>query len=131
MPGVTAMMADVGVLDRAEDPQPRLPRVPKDWDFLGSFLQGEKEKKEQKLKEFGERLLSAVVGGVALVAPLLIMTLRQTRVTCLVTTSVFVLIVALLLAWFKGEAKSQDVIGATAAYAAVLVVLVGTSLSSK
>ena len=131
IPGVTAMMADVGVLNQAKDPQPRLPRVPKDWDFSGAFLQSEREKKEKKLKEFGHRLLSAVFGGIALVAPMLIMTLHQTRTTCLVTTSVFVLVVALLLAGFMGDTKSQDVIGATAAYAAVLVVLVSTSLSSN
>lgn len=127
LPGVSAMMADVGVLNQANQSQPRLPRVPQGWDFLGAW----KDRKKRELTDFGKRLLSAVFGGIALVAPMLIMTLQQTRTTCLVPTSVFVLVVALLLALFMGDAKPKDVIGATAAYAAVLVVLVSTSLLSN
>jgi hypothetical protein len=58
---------------------------------------------------------------------MLIMTLHATRLTNLLTTSIFVFVVAIALAWYMKEAESKDVIGATAAYAAVLVVFVGTS----
>ncbi len=49
-----------------------------------------------------------------------------TKLTSLVTTSVFVVAVAIALAYFMKDAQTKDIIGATAAYAAVLVVFVGT-----
>ena len=58
---------------------------------------------------------------------MLIMVLHKTLVTTLLTTSLFVLAVSLTLALFMQDAERKDIIGATAAYAAVLVVFVGTS----
>ena len=53
------------------------------------------------------------------------MTLHSSKVTSLVTMSVFVLAVAVSFAWFMDTAGPKDIIGATTAYAAVLVVFVG------
>ena len=66
----------------------------------------------------------AISVGLALIAPMLIMTLHRSKVTSLVTTSVSVVVVATILAWVMEENK--EIVAATAAYAAVLVVFVGT-----
>lgn len=89
----------------------------------------EAEKKLLRNREisiFRTRLLIAVSAGLALVVPMLVMTLHPSRVTSLVTTSVFVVGVAVVLAWVMDDAQNKDIVGATAAYAAVLVVFVGT-----
>jgi hypothetical protein len=49
----------------------------------------------------------------------------STRLTSLLTTSVFVFVVAIALTWYMQETESKDVIRATAAYAAVLGVYGG------
>jgi VIT1/CCC1 family predicted Fe2+/Mn2+ transporter len=68
----------------------------------------------------------ALFGGLALIAPMLIMRLHSTLITQLVTTSVFVLAVGIVLAWYMRDADKKDILASTAAYAAVLVVFVGT-----
>ena len=69
----------------------------------------------------------ALFGGIVVVGPMLIMVLRRDQTTSLVTTSVFVVAVGLVLAWFMREAERKDILTATAAYAAVLVVFVGAN----
>lgn len=69
----------------------------------------------------------AAFGGLALIRPMLIMTLHPSKVTSLVITVVFATVVAALLAYFFQDATPKDIMGATAAYAAVLVVFVGAS----
>ena len=81
-------------------------------------------------KDFTARMIMALFGGFALVVPMLIMSLHPSRLTNLLTTSLFVFAVAAALAWFMKTAEPKDIIGATAAYAAVLVVFVGTSTTS-
>ena len=54
------------------------------------------------------------------------MSLHQTKLTSLLTTSFFVLVVGIILAWYMKDADKKDILSATAAYAAVLVVFVGT-----
>ena len=83
--------------------------------------------KKQAVKEFAKRLRMALFGGFSLITPMLIMTLHSTKVTQLVTTSVFVLIVGLILACYMKDAREKDIWVVTAAYAAVLVVFVGAS----
>lgn len=100
-------------------------------------------------RKFWDRLAMAVIGGISLVVPMLIMALHRSRVVSLVTTSLAVTLFAVLLAswpllskhfpWEKTIDEptaseetlgSKDVLLATAAYAAVLVVFVGASLST-
>jgi hypothetical protein len=78
-------------------------------------------------KGFLSRLKMALFGGIALIAPMLIMRLHPDQLTELLTTSCFVLAVGIVLAWYMKDANKKDILGATAAYAAVLVVFVGTS----
>lgn len=74
------------------------------------------------------RILAAVFGAIALLVPMLIMTVNHAPVRNLVTTSAAVGIVAVVLA-VSPIATWRDVLGVTAAYAAVLVVFIGTSSS--
>ncbi|KIM96549.1 hypothetical protein OIDMADRAFT_148366 [Oidiodendron maius Zn] len=95
-----------------------------------------KESTEQALREQQERTIwiietrtrfvMAIIGGLMLIIPMLIMTLVPSRLTSILTVSISVLIFSILVA-IASTAKPQEVLGATAAYAAVLVVFVGTS----
>lgn len=91
-----------------------------------------KGQQERALKSaLFERMFMAIFGGVALIGPMLIMTLHPSRNTSLITTSVAVFIFAVLLANGASDSSGKDILGATAAYAAVLVVFVGTSSDSS
>lgn len=68
----------------------------------------------------------ATFGGLTLIVPMLIMVLDQRRVTTLVTTSAFTFAIGLVLAFWMEDAQNKDILAATAAYAAVLVVFVGS-----
>ncbi len=73
------------------------------------------------------RFIFALAGGAALVVPMLIMSLPSTNQTkSLVTVSVAVTLFALLLSTVI-RAGNVDTLVATATYAAVLIVFVGTS----
>lgn len=82
--------------------------------------------RKQRFKEFVKRLRMALFGGCSLITPMLIMSLHKTRGTELITTSVSVLLVGLFLAWWMKDAREKDIWAVTAAYAAVLVVFVGS-----
>ena len=84
--------------------------------------------RERKLEALLNRIKMALFGGVVVVAPMLIMTLHRTLLTTLLTTSLFVLAVGLVLAWSMEDGEPKDILTATAAYAAILVVFVGTTL---
>ncbi|OJJ55048.1 hypothetical protein ASPSYDRAFT_135531 [Aspergillus sydowii CBS 593.65] len=71
------------------------------------------------------RLAMALCGGLALVIPMLIMVLHPSKITNLVTTTCFVLAVAVGLAVFMRSSEPKDIVACTAAYAAVLVVFIG------
>ncbi|GAW14729.1 hypothetical protein ANO14919_041320 [Xylariales sp. No.14919] len=77
------------------------------------------------VKEFSLRFGMSIVGGVALIAPMVIMVLHKTVVTDLVTTSVAVVVVSVLLSIFS-SATPEMLLSTITAYAAVLVVFVGT-----
>ncbi|KAK5219994.1 hypothetical protein LTR72_007525 [Exophiala xenobiotica] len=76
-----------------------------------------------------ERFAMALFGGAALIAPMLIMTLHSSQSTSLITVSLATFLFALAIAIFANDAAGKDVLAATAAYAAVLVVFVGTNAS--
>ena len=88
-----------------------------EWDNEG----GELRKKGLMKLAFG------VAGGLAPIVPMLIMTLHPTQLTALLTTSLFVFTAAVLLSIIMVDADPKDILGITSAYAAVLVVFVGTS----
>lgn len=83
--------------------------------------------KKEEYTAYLERTFMAVMGGTFLVGPMLVMVLHNTRTTSLVTTSICVFLFGLVVSYFLE--KQMDVLSATAAYAAVLVVFVGTNTS--
>lgn len=76
-------------------------------------------------------LQMAYFGSLALIVPMLIMSLHPTLVTTLLTTSLFVFVVSMILAITMSNAEPKDVAGDVAAYTAVLVVFVGTTNSGS
>jgi VIT1/CCC1 family predicted Fe2+/Mn2+ transporter len=72
------------------------------------------------------RFFVALASGASLIVPMVIMTLNKSKTRSLVTTSVAVLLVAIFVS-FGIKAKNSDIIQATVAYAAVLVVFVAVS----
>jgi len=83
----------------------------------------------EKQNAFLERLWMGIFGGIALIGPMLLMVLHRDRNTSIITTSVATVIFAILLALAARGLGGKDVLAATAAYAAVLVVFVGASLA--
>jgi hypothetical protein len=81
----------------------------------------------ERKKAFTGRVAMALFGGVSLIVPKLVMTLHPSRNTSLITTSTATFIFAIALALGASDTAGKDVLAATAAYAAVLVVFVGTS----
>jgi hypothetical protein len=72
------------------------------------------------------RLIIAVLGGAALLVPIIIMTDRIKQKWRLVTVGVAVAIFGLVLS-IGTRATNQEILGASAAYAAVMVVYIGTA----
>lgn len=77
-----------------------------------------------------QRLLMGLFGGIALICPVLVMVLYPSRNTNLITVSIATIVFAFLLAIGASDGTGKDVLAATAAYTAVLVVFFGTSASS-
>ncbi|KAH6668247.1 hypothetical protein B0J14DRAFT_658165 [Halenospora varia] len=75
------------------------------------------------LLSFWNRLTMAIIAGAFLIAPMWIMVLKKDIWIDLKTTTAFVATFGVLMALFLD--KRMDVLGSTAAYAAVLVVFVG------
>ncbi|KAH8646534.1 hypothetical protein BGZ60DRAFT_424204, partial [Tricladium varicosporioides] len=107
--------------------------------FISEFIRGLSEEKLKPGREgdllwlLGEefmyifsKIVSAVSGGLAITIPILIMSFNPSKTKNLVTTSIFVFVFAVLLAFSRHQSRGELLAG-TAAYAAVLVVFVGTS----
>ncbi|KAF2677148.1 hypothetical protein K458DRAFT_409895 [Lentithecium fluviatile CBS 122367] len=121
----SAVMVDAGIIT-SESMKHRVYLDVPDYTGYGGFS-SRKDLAAEYSRGYLSRLKMALFGGIALVAPMLIMKLRPSKLTGLLTTSLFVLAVAIILAWYMKDANKKDILGATAAYAAVLVVFVGTS----
>jgi hypothetical protein len=101
---------------------------------IGPFQQRNKISSKITQKALGNRLLMAIIGGIALILPMILMvklptTLRGTNAD-LIITSVSAVSIAFLVALFS-EVQPEGVIAIVAAHAAVLVVFVGTSIDKK
>lgn len=77
-----------------------------------------------------ERVLMLVVGSIMLVGPMILMVLVPKIVTRLVTVGVCTVLFALFTGWYGTDLKPIELLQATAAYTAVLVVFVGTTSGS-
>ncbi|KAK6440872.1 hypothetical protein LTR95_002914 [Oleoguttula sp. CCFEE 5521] len=108
---------------------PRQRRLTKAWDYDRPRLPGigrraKLERDQGQLKT--KKLYYALAGGLSLIIPMLIMRLVPGVVCSLVTTSVAVLLFAIIVAR-RSSLQPQEILGIVAAYAAVLVVFVGTA----
>ncbi len=74
--------------------------------------------------------MMALFGGIALIVPTIIMAKHPSLNFSLGTTSIATVLFALMLAFGARDSTGKDVLAATAAYSAVLVVFIGTSLAS-
>ena len=72
------------------------------------------------------RFVVGFIGGVALVVPMLVMSIHRGQAKSLTTTSVAVVLFTITMA-VGLRATNSETLAATAAYTAVLVVYVGTS----
>lgn len=114
-----------------------------DTDLLGSFdpllmerdhgkptTRGTTREKAEKVRkrtaEFRmalKRFYFAIIGGLAIVIPVLIIALGDVPTKNMVTISVAIFLFALVVAW-ASAASPENLLGATAAYAAVLMVFI-------
>jgi hypothetical protein len=78
-----------------------------------------------RFQKFLSNLSMAALGGALLVAPMWLMVLRNTLYITLATTTVSVGLFGVIMSWMLQSA--MEVLSATAAYAAVLVVFVGAN----
>jgi len=106
--------------------QRRLYELKSDQERVGEFSNVMEE-----LSALQSRVKMAIFGALILLVPMLIMVLHATKLTALLTTVLCVLFVAVALSLGMYNAEGKDVLGATAAYAAVLVVFVGTSTTTS
>jgi VIT1/CCC1 family predicted Fe2+/Mn2+ transporter len=89
-----------------------------------------KPRKVSPLVDGLARIIVAITGGVFLLVPMVIMTWATDAHMRLIIVSVAVLWFAISVA-LVSKATNQELIGATAAYSAVLVVYVGTTSGSS
>lgn len=85
--------------------------------------------KADKSRHLLLRFSMASAGGLFLIVPVIVMAFVEGITSSLITTCVAMLIFAIGIT-FGTDLKADQVLGATAAYAAVLVVFVGTSLAN-
>jgi hypothetical protein len=93
---------------------------------IGDFIDRKPPQNASRFVDSIARLILAFAAGASLVVPVVIMSLNKSVPKSLITTSVAVLIFAVALA-FGVKASNTETLAATATYAAVLVVFVGTS----
>lgn len=123
------IMEEVDLIPTYMVPKGQLPRTrddPNDPVLPGTARNAANEATRKRM--FIIRFLMATVGGLALVVPMLVMAFYPGRNVSVVVTSVAMLLFAAAVTLATQLAPDQ-VLGATAAYAAVLVVFVGTSLA--
>lgn len=82
-----------------------------------------------RLRSRQGRFLTAAFGGAFLIAPMWLMVLHKTRWTALISTTAFVVVFGIVMSASLRE--PEDVLSSTAAYAAVLVIFVGTTMSDS
>lgn len=122
------------VLER-HDQLGRLDKLSKDhplgpWEYDSQPIGGTRRTlKAMSFKDFRDRLFLATVGATLLLGPMWLMVLHNTLYTGLITTTVCVAVFGLVVV-FRLD-KPMDVLSATAAYAAVLVVFVGLTIDSS
>lgn len=118
------LMEDAGILPGPHGAGLQIPQDLHDPELPFGSRASWNRKKE--FKEKVTRYLMALLGGSALVGPMILLTLHKSTLTSLLTVSLCVFVFAYLMAYYS-DLKPFELLSTTAAYAAVLVVFVGTS----
>ncbi|KAH9884584.1 hypothetical protein F4778DRAFT_762750 [Xylariomycetidae sp. FL2044] len=84
----------------------------------------------RRKKEFPRRLLTAIIGGIFVIVPMIIMSFDPSRIKSLVTSAVAVVLFAVTLAWCTTSDDSSLFV-ATAGYAAFLGVFVAAGTDAS
>lgn len=77
-----------------------------------------------------ERYVLAILGGLILTVPMILMVLARRTPVSMITVSVCTMLFAVVTAYFSPTKLPLELLSATAAYAAVLVVFVGGTTGS-
>jgi hypothetical protein len=89
------------------------------------YIGGDPPKQVSTFVDGFARFIIAFISGASLIVPMVIMSLHKSLTKSLITTSISVLLFAAFASLI--QAQNSEIITATAAYAAVLVVFVGVS----
>lgn len=117
----------VNKLYKSDKEMMEIPRDHEDAGMIGDARAWTKERARNA--SFYKRFWFGLAGGLALIAPMLLILLHHDRVTALATASVATVLFAVTMAFYhEADASPLALVGATAAYSAVLIVLVGTKL---
>ncbi|EPE26528.1 hypothetical protein GLAREA_02441 [Glarea lozoyensis ATCC 20868] len=108
-----------------------LPSASQSSSFNHKQLKTGRSHQKHELYTYEERLSFAVVGGLAILTPMTVMSILTSLFFTTVTAITSVMICAFLLAIFMKDSRLSEILGVTAAYAAVLVVFVGASIDSE
>lgn len=85
---------------------------------------------QERRKALLERLWMGAFGGVALIGPMLLMVLHRGLNTSVITATVATGLFTIVISINAKDLGGKDILATVAAYAAVLVVFVGTSLTA-
>lgn len=94
-------------------------------DRIDEYLAGKPPQRVSPFVDKLSRFLIAFAGGAALVVPMVVMTIDKSVTKSLITVSLAVLLIAIFVS-LGIRASNMETVLATATYAAVLVVFVGT-----
>ncbi|TKA81836.1 hypothetical protein B0A49_01066 [Cryomyces minteri] len=100
------------------------------WRYVPEHTRARAEEHEKeglkRLVDYLARFFVSIFGGASLLVPMIIMVFSNSRNANLIITSAFVLFFSIVLS-VGSKASNQEILAATAGYAAVLVVFIGTS----
>lgn len=82
--------------------------------------------KRKRRRGLRNRVAMAIFSGAAFIIPMVIMTVFNSTINTIIVAGAFTLAIGLILAFWMTNASTKDIIAATAGYAAVLVVFVGS-----
>ena len=127
------LMNESGIIPPSSDDHPVKLRPPRDqrlkeghfYNILPGSSRGNLNQRID-LAHFWERITMGLLGGLALISPMLLMVLHKDLLTTLLTVSVSTILFAAALAFFT-RLPGETVLASVAAYAAVLVVFVGAN----
>jgi VIT1/CCC1 family predicted Fe2+/Mn2+ transporter len=116
--------------DIVRDDATKEAKIAREIHYLG-FRELDRQGREDRERREARflRIFMALFGVTALIAPMHIMALHQALRVSLITTSVATVAFGIFIALWANDSSGKDVLAATAAYTAVLVVFVGTSLA--